>query len=80
MKMKAIEIIEKGFVRYGKVKITSCGYCQACDANFNDLEIVFYAPLDNDVVCRECACAHEELEPRLYIGRVEPKLHRKRVK
>lgn len=63
-----MKIIEKGFDRYAEIKVTSVCQCQACGINFTDTEVVFYAVLDNSIVCRECASAHKEVRPRLFLG------------
>ena len=62
-----MKIIEKGFDKYAEIKITSQEYCQACGIGFNSIELVFYASLDNNVICRCCAMDHKELQPRLFV-------------
>lgn len=41
-------------------------YCQVCARDFKPLELVWYAPIDNNVVCEECSRIHKDREPRLY--------------
>lgn len=62
MRIKAV-----GRDRYAEIKVTRISYCQSCGINFVDPEIVFFAVIDNNIVCRECAKAHTTKEPRLFV-------------
>ena len=62
-----MKIIEKGFDKYAEIKITSQVYCQSCGIGFNTIELVFFAPLDNNIICKHCAVEHTELQPRLFV-------------
>lgn len=65
-----MKIRENGWDRYAEIKVTTVTYCQACSRDFKDPEIVFYAPIDNNIICRECAKIHSRPEPRVFIGGV----------
>lgn len=51
-----------------EIKATSCNYCQACNESFKSMTTVYFAPLDNNIVCKTCAKHHKKVEPRLYRG------------
>lgn len=69
-KIKKVEVIEDNdYNETANLKVTRVSYCQACSKDFKDFEIVFYAPIDNNLICRECINVHSEVEPRLYIKR-----------
>ncbi len=43
-------------------------HCQVCGMSFGQIELVFFVPLDNDLVCRQCADdAGTDVEPRIYV-------------
>lgn len=52
---------------YAEVKVTSVNCCQSCGKKFDDIELVFYAPIDNTIICGNCTHPHGEIEARLYI-------------
>lgn len=62
-----MQITNDGVYRYAKIRITGSHYCDSCNRNFEEMELVFYAPLDNTIICKECAKVHSELKPRLYV-------------
>lgn len=66
--VEIMKIKTMGSERYAEVKITYSPYCQVCLTDFDDMEIVFYAVIDNNIVCRKCAKVHALVEPRLYLG------------
>ena len=68
-KMKDVPIIEcdDDQEQFIKIKITHIDYCQSCGRDFDDIELVFYAPLDNNIICKDCTCPHKEVEPRMYM-------------
>ena len=69
-KISELDIVENDdYDEYTTIKITRQGYCQACSKNFKNYEVVFYAPIDNNIICRDCINAHSEVSPRLYIKR-----------
>ena len=62
-----MKITEKGWDWHADLKLTPQSYCQSCRKKFKHLETVFFAWLDNTIICRECTKAHAEAEPRLYV-------------
>ena len=48
------------------IKPTPISYCQSCLRDFRPQEIVYFAPVDNTIVCPDCAKAHQEPMPRIY--------------
>lgn len=42
-------------------------YCQSCGRDFASPELVYYAPLDGNIVCRECSEIHRDRQVRIYI-------------
>ncbi|MFA4834881.1 MAG: hypothetical protein WC749_02250 [Dehalococcoidia bacterium] len=57
---------------YGmQIKQTLIPYCQACGTTFAHLDIVYYAPLDGNIVCAECSRGKEDGEIRVFVGEVE---------
>jgi hypothetical protein len=69
-KIEALEIKEnEDFDEFATIKTTRCSYCQSCGRDFKDYEVVFYALIDNNLICRDCIDAHSEVSPRLYIER-----------
>lgn len=48
------------------IQPTPISYCQSCLRDFRSQEIVYFAPVDNTVICADCAKAHKEPEPRIY--------------
>lgn len=37
------------------MKTTSVSYCQSCQRDFKNNEIVYFIEIDNNIVCGECA-------------------------
>lgn len=64
-----MKITERDWDKYAEVKVTTTSYCQSCAKDFDGPEIVFYAPIDNNIICKECSKIHSKPEPRLFIGR-----------
>lgn len=62
-----MKIIERDWDRYAEIKITTTDHCQACSKSLDNMEIAYFAPLDNNIICKECAQEHKSKEPRLYI-------------
>jgi len=58
-----------GSSEYAIVKITSQSYCSACHKEFKDMELCFWTPNDNTIICQsdKCTSMHAELEPRLFV-------------
>ena len=50
-----------------EIKKTPISYCQVCGKDFEHLDIVYYAPIDNNIVCAECSKIHKDRSPRIYI-------------
>ena len=48
------------------LKSTSISYCQVCNKIFENDEIVYYAPIDNNIICKKCSELHNEIQPRIY--------------
>jgi len=47
------------------MKTTPIRNCQSCGKQFTDGDIVYYARLDNNIVCPECSYGHSIREKRL---------------
>lgn len=41
--------------------------CQNCGRDFISPELVYYAPLDGNIVCSECAQVHRDRQLRIYV-------------
>lgn len=63
---KCISVIEKSISDYKLIQTTYIDYCQACGRDFHDGEIVYYAPIDNNIVCSKCAEEHRNKEIRIF--------------
>ena len=50
------------------MKTTSIRSCQSCGKPFVDGDIVYFVPLDNNIVCPECAYKHDSREKRSVEG------------
>ncbi len=50
-----------------EVKETTVYYCQVCGKDFQHLDIVYYAPIDNNVVCPKCSEIHRDRQLRVYV-------------
>lgn len=42
-------------------------YCQSCGRDFMSPELVYYAPIDNTIVCSKCAQVHRDRQLRIYV-------------
>ena len=67
--IKALEALKR---KLGKERVTKketyINYCQSCGKNFVPDETVYYVPTDNNIVCQQCAMAHQNREERIYKG------------
>jgi hypothetical protein len=43
------------------------GYCQACGRGFASPELIYYVPLDGNIVCSKCAEIHKDRQLRIYM-------------
>lgn len=52
------------------MKKTNVTYCGECLRDFDNPEVVWYAPIENNCFCRECKSKLDilEWEPRLHGG------------
>ena len=50
------------------MKPTSIRNCQSCGKPFVAGDIVYFVPLDNNIVCPECAYKHDSREKRVVEG------------
>lgn len=46
------------------VKTTYITYCQVCSKDFKDGEIAYFAPVDNNIICKECSMIHKSKQER----------------
>lgn len=60
-----------GCSEYAVIKLSNQGYCSSCGRDLKDIELCFWAPLDNTIICQDkkCTSMHAELEPRLFLRR-----------
>lgn len=42
-------------------------YCQSCGRDFKSPELVYYAPMDGNIVCLECSRVHKDRQLRIYV-------------
>ena len=49
-------------------KETRISYCQVCEKEFKPGEKVYFAPTDNNIVCKACAMVHQNRQERVYKG------------
>lgn len=49
------------------IRRASVSYCQACGRDFKSPELVYFAPLDGNIVCSECAEIHRNRQLRIYV-------------
>lgn len=49
------------------IKRTHVYYCQVCAKEFKDPELVWYAPIDNNIVCEDCSQIHKDRQMRVYV-------------
>lgn len=59
------EAINRALQGYEVIKTTGIDYCQSCGKDFKSKEAVYYAPIDNNVVCEKCSRVHEDREIRI---------------
>lgn len=59
-----INAILKGFEDLELIEVTHVDYCQSCSHDFENGEIVYYAPIDNSIICAECAKEHSKKDIR----------------
>ena len=52
---------------YFSIKRTPINYCQVCQRDFISPELVYFAPIDNTIVCSGCAQVHQDRELRIYV-------------
>ena len=62
-----MKVTQEGWDKYATIKVTGIDYCQSCGKKYEELELVYFAPLDNNIVCKECSKAHNTIEPRLFV-------------
>lgn len=49
------------------IKRAAVSYCQVCARDFKSPELVYFAPIDNNIVCRKCSGIHQDRQLRIYI-------------
>lgn len=49
------------------IKRTPVSHCQNCGRDFDSPELVYFAPLDGNIVCQECSRIHRDRQLRIYI-------------
>ena len=51
-------------------KETHISHCQVCGKNFvpGQTHEVYFAPTDNNIVCKACAMVHQNKQERVYKG------------
>lgn len=59
------EAINRALQEYEVIKTTGISYCQSCGKNLQSKEVVYYAPLDNNIICEKCSRVHEDREARI---------------
>lgn len=59
--------INRALQGYEIIKTTGIDYCQSCGEDFKSKEIVYYAPIDNNIICEKCSQIHEDREPRIVV-------------
>lgn len=42
-------------------------YCQVCGRDFIAPELVYFAPIDGNIVCSECSGIHKDRQLRIYV-------------
>lgn len=57
---------EDGLYSYVRVRITGVGSCQVCGQDFKHGQAVWYAPVDNNIVCYQCSRVHADRQVRIY--------------
>jgi len=51
------------------IKRATVSYCQVCARDFKSPELVYFAPIDNTIVCEECSKVHKDRQLRIYDGK-----------
>ncbi len=46
------------------IKKTNIDYCQSCGEDFSKGDLVYYAVIDNNIVCSKCSEAHHQKKLR----------------
>jgi len=49
------------------IRRASVSYCQVCARDFQSPELVYYAPIDGNIVCKECSNIHKDRQLRIYV-------------
>lgn len=52
---------------FAEIKITSIKKCDSCNKEFRGPEIVYFAPIDNTIICSACTIRHQTIEPRIFL-------------
>lgn len=68
MKEHYQKAINRALQGYEVIKTTGISYCQSCGVDFEPQEVVYYAPIDNNIVCQKCSRVHEDREIRIARG------------
>jgi hypothetical protein len=42
-------------------------YCQVCGRDFMSPELVYFAPIDNNIICTKCSEIHRDRQLRIYV-------------
>lgn len=61
-----INAILKGLEGVELVEITHAACCQSCGKDFEENEIVYYVPLDTNIVCNKCVQDHNQKETMIF--------------
>lgn len=64
-KDKYIKAILKGLDGCAVIEETHISHCQSCGKEFNHGDVAYYAVIDNNIVCPECAQDHQNKEVRI---------------
>ena len=64
----AADDVYKKPISVSTMKTTSIHNCQSCGKPFAPGDIVYFVPLDNNIVCPECAYKHDRREKRIVEG------------
>ncbi|EOW8912834.1 hypothetical protein ACOVAE_003057 [Listeria monocytogenes] len=50
------------------MKTTTVSYCQVCQKDFKNNEVVYYISIDNNIVCGDCAnkANTKDIQPRIH--------------
>jgi len=50
-----------------KIKTTIASYCRVCGRDFKHLDVVYFAPIDNNILCPKCSEIHKDRQLRIYV-------------